>query len=681
MLTSFSLVADNATKIDVDSANRIDSLQSLLESTSTIQDKNEIYLSLANEYMKPNDSLSLVYCQKVLQSNPSASNFHLGKAHYLIGLADVNENEFAKSVHSFEKAIKYFELVEDLPYSELGSSYLNLGRAKRFAGNYYLALKNFTKALDFFNEADDQPGVAGCTNHIGIIYSSLGNHDKAREYYLKCEEIYKLYDDNEGRVYLLNNIGYLEEEAGNVDQALQFYGEGLDLARSIDFVMMEIHLMSNVANANINAGNFEKAEQVISKGMQLSKEHETNRLYQFFKISNAKLTLKRDESTKFKKEALEVLDYAKEKEFKFLESVTENVLKDMYLLEGNYKQAYYLSEKLETEKDSINSKQVSKELAFLDSKLKYEEQLNVERLVDQRNQFSKKLIYAVSLFLLLTILLSSYFVRRLKRSNDILKDKNKLLERKDADLKKSSKELEMRNEKLQLYIESNTQLEKFARATSHDIKTPLRTIASFAGLLAKRIKPKLDEKESEYLSYIIDGTERLGVITSDLLNSSVHEEAVNLEYFNLRDLIDNNLQDLAYVIQQTNTKVHVGDLPLEIYADKIKIRRVLQNLLENAIKYASPGISPVICINCRETELNYEFSISDNGIGIDRENHEQVFKTFSRVHDSSQDQGVGLGLSICKNNIEKHGGKIWINPAYNNGTEFCFSLPKEYKSS
>lgn len=340
-----------------------------------------------------------------------------------------------------------------------------------------------------------------------------------------------------------------------------------------------------------------------------------------------------------------------------------------------------MAEKLETEKDSTNSKQVSKELAFLDSKLKYEEQQNFEKLANQKNQFSKKLIYAVSLFLFLTILMSSYFVRRLKKSNGVLKEKNKLLEKKDADLEKSSKELELRNEKLKLYIESNTQLEKFARATSHDIKTPLRTITSFAGLLAKRIEPKIDEKESEYLSYIIDGTKRLGVITSDLLNSSVHSKDINLEHFNIRELVDNNLQDLAYIIQQTNTKVHVGELPQEIYADKIKIRRVFQNLLENAIKYASPGIEPIICINCHETETRYNFSISDNGIGVDKENHEKIFKTFSRVDDTNQDQGVGLGLSICKNNIEKHGGKIWINPDYKNGTEFCFTIPKEYKTN
>ena len=337
---TISLVSAEETKNTSDSEKRIDSLNTLLSSVSFIEEKNQICLSLAKQYLKVNDSLVLVYCQKILQSNPTASNFFLGKAHYFIGAVDVNKNEFARSVKSFEESIKYFEMVDDIPFLELGNSYLNLGRAKRFAGNYYHALKNITKALDFFKEVDDQTGVAKCTNHIGIIYSSLGNYDKAREYYLKSEEIYKLYNDNEGLVYLLNNIGYLEEETGHVEHALKFYDEGLELARSIDFVMMEIHLMSNIANANILAGNFETADQIITDGLQLSIEHESNRLHQFFKITKAKLALKRDQSTQYKNEALKVLAYAKQKELKFLQSVTENVLKEMYLLEGDYKEAY-----------------------------------------------------------------------------------------------------------------------------------------------------------------------------------------------------------------------------------------------------------------------------------------------------------------------------------------------------
>lgn len=679
LLYSYCIYADAAFNNDLAVENNVDSLLALINESNSKEENNEIYISIALKYLKVNDSLVNVYCQKVLLSNPLASKFHLGKAHYLKAMVLVNQSDFAESISGFEKAIKLYEEIKVQPAAELGSSYLSLGRARRLGGNNFLALKYITKALEYYKEVNDQQGVANCTNHIGIIYHSLGNDEKAKEYYLKCQDLYESFDNSEGRVYLLNNLGYIEEEAGNFEEALKYYHDGLSLAKSVESKMMEVHLMSNLANINTDSKNFKEAEKMINEGLKLAKERNNSRLYQFFKISRAKLFLKRDNSTRYMTEAMEVLSYAKEKKFSFLTSVTEEVLKDMYLIKGDFRKAYNLAEKIKIEKDSINSKQVATELAFLDSKLKSEAQLNFQKLDSQKNQFSKKLGGAISIFLFLMTMMFGYFARRLKKSNDLLKEKNHLLEEKDADLEKSSKELEVRNQKLQMYIESNTQLEKFARATSHDIKTPLRTITSFAGLLEKQISSKIDEKESEYLSYIIDGTKRLGVITNDLLNSSDQNQKLNLEYFDIRELLDKNLKDLAFVIQQTKAQIHIGDLPRLVYADKIKIRRVIQNLVENAIKYSSPGVIPDIHINCYEKENSYDFCVSDNGIGIKPEDHLKVFQTFTRVDGSNHNSGVGLGLSICKNNIEKHGGKIWVNPNYTGGTQFCFILPKKQK--
>ena len=656
-----------------------DSLQALLKLSNSTDERNAIYVELAENHTGNNDSLAIIFVNKLIQSNPPASIFQKAKAYYFDALINIYASEHSKAIPKLEKAISYYLKIEDVSKTELGNCYLNIARSNRFAGHYFKAIKNLSIALEYFEESNDKKGIANCTNHIGIVYNTINNNEKAKEYYLKCQPLYKELNDNKGLVYLLNNLGYIEQESHNYHNAIKYYNDGLELAKSIEFDLMESHLLSNLAHLYVSQHDFDKAEEFIKKGLILSKEISAHRLYQFFKLHQIQLEISRDKSTESQDELGNIIQYAKERKLKFLETECLKVQKELYLLKGEYKKAYNLSEYLYLQKDSLNSSNLAKETAFLDSKYKHESSLISEKLSTQKDSFSKKLTYATGLFSLLMMSMALCFVNRVKKKNLTLNNQYKLLTQKDNDLKLSSKELEIRNDKLKLYIKSNTQLEKFARATSHDIKTPLRTIASFAGLLEKSIKPNLGDKEQEYLNHIIQGTKRLGGITNDLLNySSVNGNSLNVESFDFKKMIENNLKDLAFIIQQTNTQVKIGALPAVINADRIKIRRVMQNLIENGIKYCCPETSPVIEIHCEEKESFFEFIVSDNGIGIKEEDYDKVFKTFSRVDELAPSQGVGLGLSICKNNIEKHGGKIWINPDYKDGAEFRFTIPKKY---
>ncbi|MCZ3366505.1 MULTISPECIES: PAS domain S-box protein [Methanobacterium] len=224
---------------------------------------------------------------------------------------------------------------------------------------------------------------------------------------------------------------------------------------------------------------------------------------------------------------------------------------------------------------------------------------------------------------------------------------------------------------------SNEELEKFAYVASHDLQEPLRTIASFTQLLERRYKGKFDKDADEFMDYVIDASFRMKKQIEGLLEySKVKTDQKGFQPVNLDIVLNQVIENLRSLIEENGAVINYGPLPA-VMGDYDQLRRIFQNLVGNAIKFRKHDIFPVIDISVREDKENneYVFSIADNGIGIEEQYMERIFVIFQRLHTMELYKGTGIGLSVVKRIVERHGGRIWVESEPGVGSTFYFTIP------
>jgi PAS domain S-box-containing protein len=238
-------------------------------------------------------------------------------------------------------------------------------------------------------------------------------------------------------------------------------------------------------------------------------------------------------------------------------------------------------------------------------------------------------------------------------------------------------------EVLRLYADEledkNKELQEFSHIVSHDLREPLRTIISFSNILEEDLADKLDEESREYLDFITGAAERMSELITKLLEySRLGRVAVKYLPVDLNECIQEILDNLYTQISENEALVKVGKLPV-VYGDAILLSQVFQNLISNSLKFRSDDV-PVIEISAQKTPDHWQISVSDNGIGIQPEFYEAIFMPFRRLHTAQQYPGTGMGLSICKKIVERHGGKICVVPKSGAGSTIQISLPIRLES-
>ncbi len=219
---------------------------------------------------------------------------------------------------------------------------------------------------------------------------------------------------------------------------------------------------------------------------------------------------------------------------------------------------------------------------------------------------------------------------------------------------------------------SNDELRRFASVVSHDLQEPLRMVTSYLQLLQRGLT-NLTEDQRDYLEYAIDGGRRMGNLIQDLLAySRVSAGEPNLETVDCAAMITEVKQHLKAAIEESGAEVVCGNLPM-ITADCSQIRQLFQNLIANAIKYRS-NKHPLVQISSERDGNHWQFSVTDNGIGIEPKYYQRIFEMFSRLHDGNI-PGTGIGLAICQRVVERSGGKIWVESQPGLGSTFYFTIP------
>jgi light-regulated signal transduction histidine kinase (bacteriophytochrome) len=222
---------------------------------------------------------------------------------------------------------------------------------------------------------------------------------------------------------------------------------------------------------------------------------------------------------------------------------------------------------------------------------------------------------------------------------------------------------------------SNADLEQFAYVASHDLQEPLRMVSSYMQLFEKRYRGVLDAQAEKYIDYAVDGAKRMQALIGGLLEySRVGRQDEPAAPVDAGTAMDQALANLRSALDESQAVVTREPLP-RVLANAAQLTRVFQNLVGNAVKFRRPEERPRIHVAARLQAGNALFTIGDNGIGIEPQYADRVFVIFQRLNTRAEYPGTGIGLSVCKKVIERHGGRIWFESQPGAGTTFSFTLP------
>jgi PAS domain S-box-containing protein len=228
--------------------------------------------------------------------------------------------------------------------------------------------------------------------------------------------------------------------------------------------------------------------------------------------------------------------------------------------------------------------------------------------------------------------------------------------------------------KVEALKRSNEELGNFAYIASHDLQEPLRMVASYTQLLARRYKGRLDSDADEFIAFAIDGASRMQLLIRDLLSySRVQTTGKDLLNTSSEEALDQAQRNLRGALEDSGAVITHDPLP-HVLADEMQLVQLFQNLVGNAVKYRRSEQALVhISVRSRDDQ-RWTFSVRDNGLGIDGQYFDRIFGMFQRLHKREEFEGTGIGLAICKKIVERHGGRIMVESTVGRGSRFSFDL-------
>ncbi|OGA70257.1 MAG: hypothetical protein A3G81_27010 [Betaproteobacteria bacterium RIFCSPLOWO2_12_FULL_65_14] len=227
---------------------------------------------------------------------------------------------------------------------------------------------------------------------------------------------------------------------------------------------------------------------------------------------------------------------------------------------------------------------------------------------------------------------------------------------------------------------SNSELEQFAYVASHDLQEPLRMVSSYTQLLGRRYGERFDPDAKEFMAYIVDGAARMKQLIEDLLAySRVGTKGKDFKPVEVEKALRRAITNLKAAIDESGAAVTHDPLPT-LHADEVQLAQLFQNLMGNALKFRSASV-PRIHVSAADLGDAHEFTVRDNGIGIEPQYFERIFMVFQRLHNKGEYPGTGIGLAICKKVVERHGGQIRVESKPGEGSAFTFTLPKQHKEA
>lgn len=599
---------------------------------------------------------------------------------------------------NYPKALKFY--VEALTIYEhhgtpmdVAKIHHNLAITYSRQADYEKALEHFAVSIKVFEEEGDALLLAHTFNDIGVIYNKNSNYTSALEHYYKALEIYnaKEYFDGISTVHL--NIGLVFSQQNNWTSALNMYEKALHFSQKANMPYRIISALLRMGSAYTSLKKLEKAFSYYKRALKLAQKHHFEELtarcfLELGKIEIAKT--KYDNALQYLFLSLEICEQYEIKGY-----ITENLqltASAMLKYQQQQKTKGVDRESMLLHNDVLPILEKSKKMAEVSGNVQHLNDI-YEALSEyfkqigdyekafhylqhyttvQKKLFHQKNIEAVSK-------LQIEFETKQKEQQIQLQQVE--LEKKELQLHQKT-EIEKINKKLELLVQQRTeklkhqnqQLRQFAYIVAHDLKSPLRNIGRFTGLLKRRLNNRLRKDEVELMDFLFGNVKQMDALLNDLLiYTTLDDDETKHRMCDMERLLHKIELILDREMDLSDTDIEIDDLP-KIKVNPTHMTLLFQNLLSNAIKFRHPERHCEIEISANEEDNHYVFAISDNGIGIEKSYQQQIFKIFQRL-DTLKYDGTGIGLAICQKIVQMYGGRIWVESEFGVGSTFYFTIP------
>ena len=629
-----------------------DSLSKLI-TTLRGEKKVDALNELADIYYYIDTKKSIGYAEQGLKLAYSM-NYQKGiAANYgTLGFSYVNVDN-AKAIEYTNKALEIRNRINDKAGQ---SNSLNmLGVIHYYMGDYLIAFDYHLKALKLREETGDKYAIATSYNHIALVLIALDNYDDAMEYLQKGLKLVYETGDEAGAGIINDNIGRIYVKKKEYSKANQCFRTSLKINQTIGNIKSE-------ANSNFNIAEvYKEMQDTVNAFKQYRKASEIYyKLDEKNGIANvenglAEMFFNSGKQIQAVEHALAAYKYAKMINSLSNLSKAADILQKEYFRQGDLKNAYYYLSIFESSKDSlINADKIKKlsrkEFDYRVEMVKKEQEGQLER--------QKLYIYVLllTLLLLVTIFVLIYFSYRQKR--------------------KTNSSLNLLNKQL---MESNTTKDRFFSIIAHDLKSPFLGLMGYSQILSEDYVELKEGEKKTYISNIHELTKSTYKLLENLLEWSrlqTGKMEFKPEKCNVYDALFPTIDLLAKTAQNKRIAIKEEiDRKLEVTADVYMLQTVIRNLISNSVKFTKPNGS--VIIKACHNNSGIEISVKDNGVGMNKAVMDTLFiidKT-TTTKGTVNEEGTGLGLFLCKEMVDLHNGKIWVESAEGEGSTFFVELP------
>ena len=494
--------------------------------------------------------------------------------------------------------------------------YIALGAVCFLGGKNVLALEHYDRAL-----ACDIPEhkVTIYTN-LANLYYTTGNWSKSLHYQQRALRLAEMRGSVPHQVYCLSNIGAVRVKQGQRDEARADFERALDLAERHDGDgYMRCSLLLNLAEIDALSGEGERAEGRLRQALGLAREHDLPGEQARAHLALGRLMGERGHEQAFLHHHYRCRKLARELGQTALLLQCLGHLQEHFERRGAFKPAYaYLKELQRLQAEENRQRQTSELSQQLDAK-----EAALSLLEEQKTQ----------------------------------------IERQKQDLERYNRELE----------QSNRDLEQYAFVVAHDLKEPLRSIASFTSLLERRHGAEMDATAREYMGFIVKSAKRMNALLTELLhyNTLGHRPSHEVAEVEIEYVVQEALHALSHLVAEKRATVMLGNLP-RIRMPHDHLLQLFLNLLENALRYSEPDRCR-IRIACSLQGGHYRFEVADSGIGIEPDYQQKIFQLFYRL-EREHNEGTGIGLALCRKIVALHDGEIGVDSSPGQGSTFWFTI-------
>lgn len=648
-------------------ASNIDSLELQLEKANEV-DKIDILTQLSKEYWTISPSKGIFYSNEAIKLADQYNSPEKKAKALLYG--GVN----AWFMGGYDDAIEYYQksltIAREIQNNRLCAYNLNnLGMVNTYLKNYEKAIENYSESSLIMEEMGDKIEYAKIQNNIAELNMLLGNLDQALQQHLSTLQIIEDSDEQVFLIWLYNDIGIVYFKKGQYEKALQYFYQSLDLCNKMDNTIGKLKTLNHLGEVYLQQKEYEKARECFFNGIEYSKATEAKEI-------------KNDIYKNISQYYSAIDNYQKSLEYYILhKQLSDSIINDNKIRTIIEMQSRYELEGTENENRILRNN------------------IEINELTIKKNKIAVYFLF-ISLFLtsLLILLIQNRFMigkrknKELNEKNTLINEQknqltntlaelqelNKLLQTQKEEIQNSKEELEITNKRL---AETNATKDKFFSIIAHDLKSPFSSMLGFSEILDEEFDNYEMEEKKKWIKMIHHGLQDTSKLLENLLQWAQSQRGTidfDPKSINLYT-VSKESYELLYNLAGDKSIKLINSIPENIIlqADANMISAIIRNLLSNAIKFTSYG--GVIKLNANLTSDNQfvKIVVEDNGFGISEEMQTKLFNIVEHVSTlgTKNEKGTGLGLILCKEFVEKHHGKIWVESELGKGSSFYFTIP------